>query len=306
MSNGLAVPRGWDEASIPSLTGRRFLVTGGTSGLGRAAATTLSSLGAHVTITARNATKAQGVVKSGAARDVLEMDLTDLASVRHAASHVSEPYDVVILNAGVMGTPYTLTTDGFELQLGTNHLGHFAFAGLIKNQIKERLVTVSSLYHRYGTFGDGSIEEIRQRCEGQVPYSARAAYGDSKLANLLFAEEMERRRDTYGWEFIAVAAHPGWSNTNLFDADTSTRKVAGAVTSLASRLLAQSASRGALPELCAATYPGLGGGEYFGPRGPGELRGSPKLVQSVPKAHDVSLAKNLWQVSEELTGVIWE
>jgi len=306
MSNEPVVPRGWDEASIAELTDRRFLVTGGTSGLGRAAATTLSALGAHVTITARNATKAQEVVKSGAARDVLEMDRTDLARVRHATSLVSEAYDVVILNAGVMWTPYTLTTDGFELQLGTNHLGHFAFAGLIKNYIKERLVTVSSLYHRYGTFGDGSVQEIRERCEGQVPYSAREAYGDSKLANLLFTEEVERRRVTFGWDVIAVAAHPGWSSTNLFDAATSTRRVTGAVTSLASRFLAQSASRGALPELCAATYPGLRGGEYFGPRGPGELRGSPKLVQSVPRAHDVTLAKNLWQVSEELTGVIWE
>ena len=300
------VPRGWNEASIPLLTDRRFLVTGGTGGLGLATAKTLSSLGAHVTITARNLRKAQGVVDAGAAREVLEMDLMDLASVHRAAFQISEPYDVVILNAGIMWTPFALTADGFESQLGTNHLGHFAFAGLIKDYIKQRLVTVSSLYHRYGSFGEGSMDEIRKRCEGQVPYDARSAYGDSKLANLLFTEEIERRRHRYGWEFIAVAAHPGWSNTNLFDAATSTRGVFGKMASLSSRLIAQSASRGALPTLCAATFLGLCGGEYFGPRGPGELRGSPKLVHPVAKANDAHLAANLWQVSEVLTGVSWE
>jgi len=299
------VPRGWNEASIPLLTDRRFLVTGGTGGLGLATAKTLSSLGAHVTITARNLDKARSVVDTGAAHDVLEMDLMDLASVRRAADQVNGTYDVVILNAGIMWTPYALTSDGFESQVGTNHLGHFAFAGLIKDHIKQRLVSVTSLYHRYGSFGDGSLQEIRQRCEGQVPYDARAAYGDSKLANLLFTEEIERRRRTYGWKFIAVAAHPGWSNTNLFDAATSTRGLFGKVTSLTSRLLAQRASRGALPTLCAATFPGLLGGEFFGPRGPGELRGSPQLVHPVARAHDPRLAANLWQVSELLTGVSW-
>ncbi len=300
------VPRGWDEADIPMLNDSRFLVTGGTNGLGLATAKALSSLGAHVTITARNRVKAQAVLDAGAARDVLAMDLADLASVRLAASQVSEAYDVVILNAGIMWTPYALTTDGFESQVGTNHLGHFAFAGLIKDRIKDRLVTVSSLYHRYGSFGDGSIEEIRRRCEGQIPYDARAAYGDSKLANLLFTEEIERRRAQYGWDFIAVGAHPGWSNTNLFDAATSTRGVYGKVASLSSRLLAQPASRGALPTLCAATFRGLRGGEFFGPRGLGELRGTPTATHPAAKAKDPRLAANLWQVSEALTGVTWE
>ena len=305
MSDVHAIPRGWDEASIPSQQGRRYLITGATSGLGQAAATILRSLGAHVTITARDAAKAERMIAAGRASDVLVMDLADLSSVRSAAALVHEPYDAVILNAGIMWTPFRLTSDGFESQVGTNHLGHFAFAGLIKDFISERLVTVSSVYERYGTFGDGSIEEIRRRCLGQVPYSSRAAYGDSKLANLLFTEEVERRRVSAGWKFIAVAAHPGWSNTNLFSDAASSRNFTAKMASWSAHLMAQSARRGALPELCAATFPGLRGGEYLGPRGPGELRGTPRIVQPEARALDAQLASNLWEVSEELTGVTW-
>ncbi len=305
MSALLEVPRRWDETSIDAQRGRRYLVTGATSGLGRATAKALRSRGAHVTITARNLAKGQAVLAAGDASEVLEMDLTDLSSVRRAAARVRDPFDVVILNAGVMWTPFQLTVDGFESQMGTNHLGHFAFAGLIKDFISERLVTVSSIYQRYGSFGDGSVAEIRGRCLGRVPYSSRDAYGDSKLANMLFTEEIERRRLDRGWKFISVAAHPGWSNTDLFAHASSSLGFMGAMASRSAHLMAQSAQRGALPQLCAATFPGLRGGEYLGPRGPGQLRGTPRIVQPTARALDVQLAAHLWEVSEELTGVIW-
>lgn len=304
MTGAASVPRGWSLETGPRLSGQRFLVTGATSGLGRATAQALHSRGAHVTITARNEAKGDAIVAAGEASEVLVMDLADLSSVHRAAQRVNEAFDVVILNAGVMWTPYGLTADGFELQVGTNHLGHFAFAGLIRDRIARRLVTVASLYHRYGSFGDGSIEEIRRRCRGQAPYDARRAYGDSKLANLLFTAELERRRASADWTFAALAAHPGWTNTHLFDGAASLGAF-GRAASLSTRYLAQGASRGALPTLCAATWPGLAGGDYLGPRGPGELRGAPKLVDTVAAARDERLAQNLWRVSEELTGVRW-
>ena len=298
--------RDWDEKSIGDQRGRRYLITGGTSGLGRATAHVLTSHGAHVTITARNLVVAQSIVASGGASDAVHLDLTDLTSIRRAAGEIRESYDVAILNAGIMWAPYRLTIDGFESHMGTNHLGHFAFAGLIRPMVSERFVTVSSLYQRYGSFGDGSAGEIRRRCMGESPYSAQVAYGDSKLANLLFTEEISRRREKYGWPFIAVAAHPGWSNTNLFGEVTSHAGVSGRLTGLASQVFAQSAARGALPQLCAATMPHLRGGEYFGPRGPGQLRGKPRVVSAGAHAQDAQMAMSLWRVSEELTGISWE
>lgn len=293
-------------SQVENLAGRRYLITGGTSGLGLASSSALRAKGAHVTITARDAAKARRVIDTGAASEFIEMDLTDLASVRDAAAQVTEIYDVVILNAGVMWTPYVLTTDGFELQVGTNHLGHFAFAGLIKDFIGERLVSVSSVYHRFGTFGDHSEAEIRRRCRGEAPYSSRRAYADSKLANLLFTHQVERRRTEHGWRFISLGAHPGWANTHLFDIAREKTSVASVMTSISSRFFAQNAARGALPQLCAATFDGLRGGDYLGPRGPGELRGTPKVTTTSELARDEDLAAKLWKVSQELTGVSWE
>ena len=187
-------------------SGKRFLITGGTSGLGLAAATALTEKGGEVTITARDPKKGARAQDESGAAHLIELDLADLSSVRDCASKITTPFDVVILNAGVMAIPYRLTRDGFEMQLGTNHLGHFAFAGLIKDQIKDRLISVSSQAHRLGTFGDHSKEEIRSRALGKGKYSPWAAYGDSKLANLLFVNEIERRRIREALESIIASS----------------------------------------------------------------------------------------------------
>lgn len=309
--SNLAIPQGWNESNIADLSGKRYLITGGTSGLGFQAAKVLSSKGADVTITARDLKKAE-IVKSRIPKiNIIEMDLTDLASVRSAAKIVvSEPlkYDVVILNAGVMATPYTSTKDGFELQMGTNHLGHFAFAGLIKDRISSRLVSVSSQAHRMGAFGSGSLDDIRDRCFGVGKYSPWAAYGASKLANLLFTAEVERRRIAYGWKFMPLAAHPGWAATNLFSVGPAMagKKLEGKLNEFVNSKFAQSAQMGTLPILAAATFPHLIGSSYIGPNRVFEMRGTPKLTRARALAYDQTLAANLWAVSEELTQVTWE
>jgi len=289
-------------------SGKRFLITGGTSGLGLAAATALTEKGGEVTITARDPKKGARAQDESGAAHLIELDLADLSSVRDCASKITTPFDVVILNAGVMAIPYRLTRDGFEMQLGTNHLGHFAFAGLIKDQIKDRLISVSSQAHRLGTFGDHSKEEIRSRALGKGKYSPWAAYGDSKLANLLFVNEIERRRLRQKWSFISIAAHPGWSNTNLVKVAPmmAGRSFQAKAMIATSALLAQTPLEGAYPTLCAATYPNILGAAYLGPRGLGEMRGTPKFTHGKALAYDQVLARNLWEVSEELTGVTWE
>ena len=303
MNAQLAIPEGWDAGNIPDQSGKKILITGGTSGLGLAAAQALTRKGAEVTITARNLEKARHSLKLiGQGSSVIEMDLMKLSSVRSAAQEVLDrgnDFNVVILNAGIMAVPLAMTQEGFESQMGTNHLGHYAFAGLIKEVISERIVSVSSQAHRMGAFGNGSIEDIRDRCCGVGKYSPWAAYGASKLSNLLFIAQIERLRLQKHWRFIPVVAHPGWSATHLFG---SQNKVTSAITSL----IAQPASRGALPILCAATFPGLIGNSYIGPSGAGEMRGTPKLTRARALAYDQTLAANLWAVSEELTGIKWE
>ena len=180
----LTIPDRWSAKDIPDLTGKRFLITGATSGIGLAAATELARRNAQVVITARSEEKAKAAIKKigpGLVSSLI-VDLTDLSTVRKAVASINTPFDVVVLNAGVMATPFTKTVDGFELQMGTNHLGHFAFAGLIKNQIKDRLVVVSSFAHRMGNFGDNNIETIRNMCLGIGKYQKWPVYGSSKLA----------------------------------------------------------------------------------------------------------------------------
>ena len=305
----LTFPDNWSASDIPDLTGKRFLITGATSGIGLAAATELARRNAHVVITARSVEKAREALKKigPGLVDYILLDLTDLESVKRAAARVDRPFDVVVLNAGVMATPFTKTVDGFELQMGTNHLGHFAFAGLIKNQIKDRLVVVSSFAHKMGNFGDNTLDSIRNICLGFGKYQKWQVYGASKLANLLFVSELERLRIQNNWSFIPLAVHPGYSDTNLQAVASQMRGAAAEekITMMINKVLAQPAAQGALPTLAACVYPDLIGASFIGPNGFLEMRGTPKLTRAKALAYDQVLAKNLWQVSEELTKVSW-
>jgi NAD(P)-dependent dehydrogenase (short-subunit alcohol dehydrogenase family) len=303
MSNVTIIARGWDASDIGDLTGKSFLITGGTSGIGKETALELARAGAHVTITARDAAKGAAVVAEIAKERVAFqlLDLADLASVKKFAKEFTKPVDVLILNAGVMATPFSLTKDGFEMQMGTNHLGHFALAGLLREKVSERIVAVSSQMHRTSRISGITEDELRNRCRGIGAYNPWSAYALSKLANLLFIHEFERRSNRNGWGIEAIAAHPGYAATNLISG-ASVQDRAG---SLANAIFAQSAARGALPTLCAATFPGLYGASYIGPDGFMELRGFPKLTRAAAIAYDQRLAAQLWSVSEELTGVTW-
>ena len=309
MAKVLTIPDNWNASQMPDLTGKRFLITGATSGIGLAAATELARRNANVVITARSVEKARDAIKKigPGLVDYILMDLADLESVKRAAARVDRAFDVVVLNAGVMATPFTKTVDNFELQMGTNHLGHFAFAGLIKNQIKDRLVVVSSFAHKMGSFGDNSQEAIRNLCLGIGKYQKWQVYGASKLANLLFVSEIERLRIEKNWSFIPLAVHPGYSDTNLQAVASQMRGAAAEekITMMMNKILAQPASQGALPTLAACVYPDLIGASFIGPNGFLQMRGTPKLTRAKALAYDQLLAKNLWQVSEELTKVSW-
>jgi NAD(P)-dependent dehydrogenase (short-subunit alcohol dehydrogenase family) len=248
----------------------------------------------------KEATSRINAAARGADVTVQRLDLTSLNSVRDAAQELRanhDKIDLLINNAGVMYTPKNLTADGFELQFGTNHLGHFALTGLLLDRLLpvagSRVVTISSMAHRIRAgihFDDLQWERA---------YSRIGAYGQSKLANLMFTYELERRLAGEATT-IAVAAHPGGSNTELA---RNTPAPLQAVNSLLGRFLFQSAAMGALPTLRAATDPGVLGGEYYGPDGFQEARGYPKLVRSSAQSHDAELQRRLWTVSEELTGV---
>ena len=291
----------WTEQQIPRQDGRVAVVTGANTGLGFETARRLAERGASVVLAVRDTEKG----KSAAARingdvSVRELDLTSLESVRAAAAGLRATHpriDLLINNAGVMYTPKQSTRDGFELQFGTNHLGHFAFTGLLLDLLLpvpgSRVVTVSSVGHRIRAaihFDDLQWE----RSYGRV-----AAYGQSKLANLMFTYELQRRLAAHGTT-VAVAAHPGISNTEL--ARNSPAVVRAPLTWLAP-VITQPPTAGALPTLRAATDPSVLGGQYYGPDGAGEARGYPRLVTSSPDSYDLSVQQRLWAVSEDLTGV---
>jgi NAD(P)-dependent dehydrogenase (short-subunit alcohol dehydrogenase family) len=299
----------WTAASVPDQTGRVALITGANSGIGLEAARVLAGRGAHVVLACRTRSKADAARDSiladhpSADVSIVDCDVSSLASVAAAAADFRGRFDrldLLINNAGVMATPYERTVDGFELQLATNHLGHVALtAHLLPMLIAtsgSRVVNVSSLAHAMGTIDFDDLQSERS-------YKAWPAYGQSKLANLLFTFELQRRLAAVGADTIAVAAHPGISETNLA---TSTGGMLGRLMLMArpiARLLSQSAQSGSLPTLRAATDPAVRGGEYYGPSGFMEQRGAPERVDSKPKARDAAVAKRLWDVSVELTGV---
>jgi NAD(P)-dependent dehydrogenase (short-subunit alcohol dehydrogenase family) len=294
----------WTTADIPDQTGRTAVITGANTGLGFETAKALAAKGAQVVIAVRNADKgARAAAQITGDVDVQELDLTSLSSIRAAADALKtrfERIDLLINNAGVMTTPKGTTADGFELQFGTNHLGHFAFTGLLLDAVLDvpgsRVVTVSSNGHKLG----GAIHWDDLQWERS--YSRMGAYTQSKLANLMFTYELQRRLAPRG-KAIAVAAHPGTSTTDL--ARNLPRPVERAFLAAAPVLFAQTADRGALPTLRAATDPSVLGGQYYGPDGIGQQRGAPIVVASSPQSYDIDQQRRLWQISEELTKVVF-
>lgn len=284
----------WTAQDIADQQGRTFIVTGANSGIGAVVAQALGAAGAHVVLACRNTEKGAAVADSiGTNAEVRALDLADLASVRAFADGI-EKVDVLINNAGVMAVPLRRTADGFEMQIGTNHLGHFALTGLLLEKLIDRVVTMSSAAHLIGTVHTEDLNWEQRR------YGRWRAYGQSKLANLLFTYELQRRLTTAGSPLMALAAHPGYASTNL---QSHTESFLDAVMALGNGLLAQSAAMGALPELYAATEPDVAGGSYFGPDELFGVRGHPKQVGSNKKSKGLDGARALWEVSEKLTGV---
>lgn len=297
----------WTRSDVPDQTGRTAIITGANSGIGYQTAAALAAAGAAVVLAVRDPARgdaAAGRIRSLSPRanvSVTELDLASLESVGAAAKTLRATHpriDLLINNAGVMYPPKATTADGFELQLGTNHLGHFALTGLLLENLLDvagsRVVTVASLAHRILAAID--FDDL----QSDRGYNRIAAYGQAKLANLMFAYELQRRLAAAEQSTIAVAAHPGVSNTEL------TRylpKVLRPVQRAVAPLLFQGPEMGALPTLRAATDPTVAGGQYFGPDGRGQQRGHPKLVASSRQSHDRQVQQRLWTVSEDLTGV---
>ena len=272
-----------------------MVVTGANSGIGRAAAGALAGAGARVVLAVRDTDKGRvAAATMPGETEVRRLDLASLASVREFAAAWQGDIDLLINNAGVMVPPLTRTTDGFELQFATNHLGHFALTNLLLEHISGRVVTVSSTGHRIGSIDFEDLQWERK------PYKAWRAYGQSKLANLLFTAELQRRLSAAGSAVLATAAHPGYAATNL--QFHSQRRSMDLISMLGNRLLAQDEDGGALPTLYAAVAD-LPGDSFAGPGGFMEQRGAPKLVGRSAAAKDAAVARRLWDVSEELTGV---
>ncbi|MFW0788368.1 oxidoreductase [Gordonia sp. CPCC 205333] len=283
----------WSESDLPEFTGRSVVVTGGNSGLGLVVASELARAGASVTLAVRDVDKgSRAAAKMSGVVRVRELDLADLSSVRAFAAQQNEPIDVLVNNAGVMMTPLGRTADGFERQIGTNHLGHFALTNLLLEYITDRVVTVSSNAHQRGGIDLDDLTWNRRK------YSRSGAYAQSKLANLLFSNELQRRLLESGSVVRSVAAHPGWAATNLQSHSGSA--LGGALMGIGNRFISQSAQMGALPALFAISQE-LSGGSYIGPNGRGGLRGYPHSAAMSAAARDAVLAARLWDLSASLT-----
>lgn len=294
----------WSARDIPDQTGRVAIVTGSNSGIGFETARALAEKGAAVVMACRNSEKAEAAANEIRARhpeaDVtaMRLDLSELESVRRFVADFRAGHsrlDLLINNAGIMNPPYGTTSQGFESQFGVNHLGHFALTGELLDLLDAtpggRIVTVSSIMHNRGAIRFDDLN-------WQKGYKPGPAYGQSKLANLLFTYELQRRLERSGSTTIATASHPGWTETNL--------QVHSPVMKFFNRFMAQDTTMGALPTLYAATAPNVKGGQYFGPRGFMEMGGHPKRVGSNKRSRDEEVAARLWTVSEELTGTAYQ
>ena len=304
--------RKWDTSDLPDLTGRTVIVTGANSGLGFCTTEALAAHGAKVTMAVRDLEKGEKAatrIRASTPKAQVELallDLSDLATIRAFAQDWSaanpQGLDLLINNAGIMAIPKRATADGFEMQIGTNHLGHFALTGLLLPALvavpNSRVVTVASQAHRMGRMNFADLM-------GDKRYQQWRAYGQSKLANLLFTAELQRRLDQAHLSILALAAHPGFASTNLQGVGPSMRgsAIEAKLTSISGNVMSQSAQMGALPTLFAATAPGLAGNTYIGPDGFLEMRGYPKIVGRSKAALDTADAHRLWQLSEQLTGV---
>jgi NAD(P)-dependent dehydrogenase (short-subunit alcohol dehydrogenase family) len=285
----------FSTADLPDMSGRSVIVTGANSGIGAAAARALASAGARVVLAVRSLDKGRAAAATMPGEtEVRELDLANLASVREFAAAWDGEIDLLINNAGVMAPPLTRTADGFELQFGTNHLGHFALTNLLLEHVTGRVVTVSSTAHRFGRIDFEDLNWERK------PYNAWRAYGQSKLANLLFTAELQRRLTAAGSDVLATAAHPGYAATNL--QSHSQRRSLDLLMAISNRLFAQDENGGALPTLYAAVAD-IPGNSFAGPGGFMERRGAPKLVDRSGAARDMDVARRLWEVSEKLAGV---
>lgn len=286
--------RGWSAAALPRMDGRTVVVTGANSGLGLVTARELARVGARVVLAVRDTARGEAAAaRITGTTQVRRLDLGDLASVRAFADGLDGDVDVLVNNAGVMAVPLARTADGFEQQLGTNHLGHFALTTALLPRVRDRVVTVSSVAHRRAAVDLDDLNFERRE------YTPWGAYGQSKLANLLFTLELANRLAAERSAVRALAAHPGYAATNLQSHSAS--RAGRVALAVANRTVAQSDAQGALPVLFAATQD-LPSASYVGPDGRGEVRGRPALVGRSAAASDPVTARRLWEASEELVG----